>query len=405
MDIKQTLKKNRLIYEINARIKAALTTKSSNFLAQHYEQEAIRAGVAYDRVKVLACMRERLSARNVIVNPTPKGKLNIFLVGTNMEQDYSGFVQGLKKFGNLFEFKNQHGDYGLEPNSKKLDPLVKEANSFQLLAQIDAIYRNGGRIDVLIGQMWASHISVEALRQVQGRGIVTVGISMDDRLPVLWEGKAPRGLVGLVSGLDLVLTTCSDCCIRYLLAGCPAIFWPMASDPDLFKPAKNKDIDVSFVGNNYGTRGVIIRKLMESGIRVEAYGNGWANGYIGPEKISEVFGRSKIILGVGTVAYNNDIFTLKLRDFDATMSGALYLTHRSRDLLGVFSEDKELACYSSTEEAICKIGYYLRNIASREKISATAFDVARKRHTWEIRLRETLNLVGVLEDSLPLNQE
>ncbi len=180
--------------------------------------------------------------------------------------------------------------------------------------------------------MWANFLSVDALKQIQNMGVVTLNVSMDDRLPELWEtyGNTLLGSVGLADGLDLVLTSCPDCCVRYHIHGCPAIFWPMARNPELFKPALKKDIDVCFVGNNYGNRGDMIRKLLANGIQVDAEGAGWPNGYIGPDKIADVFGRSKIILGIGTIAYNREIFTFKVRDFDATMAGALYDSSKSR---------------------------------------------------------------------------
>jgi spore maturation protein CgeB len=400
MDIKRLLKKNRFIYDLNASIKAAKTRKVSKKLLRYYERKASELRISYDRSLVPQLVKERLAKRGIAVKNAPRGQLKIFWVGASKEQDYSGFIQGLESYGEVKQFVNRKGLYGQEFSSKVYDPAIVTANSVQLLNQVEAVFKEGKRIDVLIGQMWANFISMEALKQIQNMGVVTLNVSMDDRLPELWGtyDNTLLGSVGLADGLDLVLTSCPDCCVRYHIHDCPAIFWPMASNPELFKPAPKKDIDVCFVGNNYGNRGNIIRKLQASGIHVDAYGAGWPNGYIGPDKIAEVFGRAKIILGIGTIAYNRDIFTLKLRDFDAVMAGALYLTHRNPDLLDIFTEGKQIECYSSEDEAISKIFFYLKHPEMREQIAASAASAARKFHTWEIRLGEAFSVAGFLKE-------
>jgi len=234
-------------------------------------------------------------------------------------------------------------------------------------------------------------------------GAVTANVAMDDRLPDMWvkyKGR-PMGAVGLGDGLDLTLNSSPECLVRYLIHDYPAIFWPMASDPDVFKPAEVKDIDVSFIGNKYGTRAKIVQKLEASGVKVDAYGGGWANGPVGPDKAADIFGRSKIILGVGTIAYNEDIYTLKLRDFDATMAGALYLTHRNPDLLAIFTEGEEIECYADENEAAEKAVYYLAHPERIEAIGKAAAKKARERHTWDIRIGEALEALGLLESRPP----
>lgn len=392
MDIKNFFKKNKYIYNLNAWLKARRTKNALNKLSNDYALKAARNKLVYDPKIIPQIVKNRITQRGIVLKP--KSTLNIFWVGASKEQDYSGFMQGLEKFGKVISFHNRNGSYGQEFSKIIYDKTVIQNNSAALLEQINNAIKNEGKIDLLIGQMWANYLSVETLKEVQKLGIVTMNIAMDDRLPEHWETykRIPLGSIGLADGLDLVLTSCPDCCIRYSLKGCPSIFWPMASDPDLFKPAKEKNIDVCFVGNNYGARGNIIRKLMKNGIKVEAYGSGWPNGYIGHQQIADVFGRSKIILGIGTIAYNKDIYTLKLRDFDATMAGALYLTHRNPDLLKLFSEGKEIEYYSNEAEAIQKIIFYLQQDELRKKIALAAAEKARNYHTWEIRIAEALKI-------------
>ena len=106
--------------------------------------------------------------------------------------------------------------------------------------------------------------------------------------------------------------------------------------------------------------------------------------------------RAKIILGVGTVGHCSDIYTLKLRDFDALMSGALYVTHRNPDLYRLFREGEEIEYYESPEEAYEKIQYFLEHPEERVRIGLKGQKVAISKHTWDVRINGTLRQLGFL---------
>jgi spore maturation protein CgeB len=189
--------------------------------------------------------------------------------------------------------------------------------------------------------------------------------------------------------------------VRYEFHGSPALYWPLASDPDLFKPAAVRDIDVSFIGNKYGARGRIVSALQQAGIKVEAYGKGWPNGSATSSESAEIFGRSKIVLGIGTIGHSEDMVTLKLRDFDATMAGAMYITHRNPDLLEIFAEGVEIECYSSEKEAVRKIKHYLAHPEACARLGERAASKARGSHTWTQRLESVFSLLGVWGAAVP----
>ncbi len=402
--LKFFLKRNPFIYEVNARLKAWKTSRELRRLNQRYSDLGWRSGVLYSQAAAVEQLRLRLARRHIDITPVRKGGLRIFWVGANRDQDNSGFLAALKKFGEVTCFRNSQGGYGLwylgRENAVRLyDPEVVRRNDECLIGQVEAELGQG-RIHVLLGQMWANFVSFEALRQVQRMGLVTVNISMDDRLPEHWMTyrKIRLGPVGLCEGLDLMLTSSPECCVRYAVEGCPSLYWPMASDPERFKPypEAEKIHDVSFVGNKYGLRGEIVWRVQRAGIRVEAFGYGWPNGPVDADQSAEIFGKSRIILGVGTVGYNKNIFTLKLRDFDATMAGALYITHRNPDLEVLFQEGKEIECYGSIDECVEKVRYYLDHPDRRIAIAAAAATRARRDHTWEQRISAALRAIGLL---------
>lgn len=395
MDIKAVLKRSKFVYAVNAAIKTACMKRGLKRLSDRYSK--LCEGIDYRTDNMPSLVSEHLAKRNIF--PQANEKLRILWVGTNWEQDNSGFLEALGKYGEVTNFINSKGKYGLEFCGERYNEALIERNGRCLLEQVFHLQKTHGKVDLVLGQMWANFLPVEVLKQLQNMGIITINISMDDRLPELWKSYNGRllGSAGLADGLDLVLTSSPECCERYVYHGCPAIYWPMASDPDLFKPAKLKNIDVSFVGNNYGTRGAVVRKLQAAGIKVEAYGSGWPNGPVGPLEAADIFGRSKIIFGMGTIGYATDLYTLKLRDFDATMAGALYVTHRNPDLLQIFTEGEEIECYANNEEAIRKIEYYLKHSTLCEQIGHRAAVKTRKHHTWEKRIGTALKTVGLLD--------
>ncbi|MDB4913289.1 MAG: ykvP 2 [Gemmatimonadetes bacterium] len=132
----------------------------------------------------------------------------------------------------------------------------------------------------------------------------------------------------------------------------------------------------------------MVTALEQAGVHVSSYGPGWPNGPIGADLVATVFAQSRIILGVGTIAHNASVYTLKLRDFDAPMAGALYITHRNPDLARLYTEGVEIECYEDTAELVQKVKYYLAHPAQRIGVAARGRARALRDHTWDKRLAE-----------------
>lgn len=404
MSWKETAKELPLLYWINAKLKCYKLKRDLTRLAREYESKAAASGFSYVAEKAVEeCKLRHRRYRHHYV-PAPLGALRVFWVGTNQSQDESGFLQALHRLANVTVFYNIEGKYGSWSGNATAPGLstfaeIRRANDEALLKQVEQAHAAGG-IDVLLGQMWAQRISKEALAKVQALGILVINIAMDDRLPIHWSTQdgVRLGSIGLGPGVDMVLTTSSETCQWYGVEGCPAVFWPLASDPGLFAPAEDaaRDIDVLFIGNRYGVRGEIVAYLEQHGIKVDCYGDGWPNGYVNAKQNIALSKRARIILGVGTVGHCPDVYTLKLRDFDAPMTGALYVTHRNPDLCRIFTEGDEIECYESPQEAADKIRYYLDHPVERERIGRRGQQKAVAQHNWDERLGSTFRQLGLL---------
>jgi spore maturation protein CgeB len=391
----------------NRFLKANQLRSGLSALGSHYLKCAVEKTLQYQESEAIANFKLKVLGRYPVFQPKKAGELRVFWVGANRDQDGSGFLQALRRLATVIEFQNWKGSYGQwywdqYGRVRVYDPAIVALNDQCLLLQIETALQNGP-IDLLMGQMWANYLSKEALARVRSYGIPVINISMDDRLPDNWgtQDGTRLGAVGLASVTDLVLTTSLETCAWYGVEDCPAIFWPLASDPGVFTPSHNnvRDIDVLFIGNKYGIRERIVQDLKRRQIHVECYGAGWPNGPSTAEQSAALFKRAKIILGVGTVGYCDDVYTLKLRDFDAPMSGALYLTHRAPDLALLYQEGTEIECYATSAEAARKIHHYLVHSKELLAVAAAGHAKAIARDSWFSRLYSTFLELGLIEGS------
>jgi hypothetical protein len=398
---KSVLKTLGPVYYANAQIKARTARTARRQLLAEYDRVAGERGVTYSESAAVAAFRARLGTS--LVRPNPHvGGLRLMWVGSNYEQDHSGLLQSLRRLGEVYAYYHADGKYGPEyPAHGRYDAVVARSNSDALIRQVREAHASGA-LDLLIGQMWRWVYEPDVFHAVRELGIPVVNISMDDRLTDLWQPY--RGLrlgaVGLRGAVDMVLTSCPETTLWYAVEGMPALFFPMASDPRIYRPHEPTRYDVTFVGSRYGIRERIVETLREAGIPIEVFGSGWPNGAVSSARAAEIFGQSRIVLGVGSVAHNEDIRTLKLRDFDAPMAGALYITHRNPDLASLYQEDEEIVLYETATECTEKIRFYLDREDERARIAQAGLTRARASHTWDARLGVVLKRLGLVTEAL-----
>lgn len=383
--LKKILKSNECIYNINAYYKGYVLDKESDKLNEQFKDKKERS------------VHENLaSIRNKVSTLPRKGRLRVLWVGASREQDYSGFIQGLRKYFDVIDFEQKNGEYGLKlPLGKKglFHDEEREVNSSRLL---ELVGEESQGIDIVMGQMWANSITAESLNKIRSQGIVVINIAMDDKLPDHWKRSKSgtfTGSIGLSTAVDLTLNTFSDAVRRYNSIGANCIYWPLASSAEIFNESKQKEYDVSFVGSNYGYRGQIITALKKKGINVAAFGPGFESGMISATKTADIFSKSKIILGMGHISYSKNITTLKLRDFDAMFTGALYVTSENESLQILFKDSDSIIYYSNIDSLVKKINYYLDNDLERIRIANNALKLSKSKHSWDIRIKSLIDMI------------
>ena len=170
--------------------------------------------------------------------------------------------------------------------------------------------------------------------------------------------------------MDYILTADKASVSRYESLGAKAFHLLVTCDPDNFVNLKaNYSIDVSFVGSRFiADRDNQIKKLIDCGVSVSAYGNGWDNGFVSHDEMVKIFSTSKINLCF-TKSYTNQRNQLKGKIFDIVMSGGFLLCEYVDGIEELFEIGKEIICFNNHEEAIDKINYYLINNHEREQVA------------------------------------
>jgi len=249
-------------------------------------------------------------------------------------------------------------------------------------------------------QAWGGSFEIDRFKEFKEFSkLKFINIALDDRL--VYEAKTPRGekydygIKGLNSIINLSLVSNPEVVDWYLKEGVPSIYFPMASSLEFYYPMDiEKKYDVGFIGNKYGYREELVMKLIEAGISVEARGSGWEAGRIKLQDNNKFFNQCRIILGMGTVGHCKDFYTQKLRDFDAPLSGGVYVTHNNDNLKKLFKEDEEIILCDNIDDYIAKIKNLLGDSKKMKSISKKSFQRAKKNHTYNKRF---INLFNFLE--------
>jgi hypothetical protein len=318
-------------------------------------------------------------------------------VGTDPDQDNAGILQGLAEIADVLVFSQSDGRYGQLASTGFLSLDLAAPNGERMLEMLAEASREGQAVDLIVGQMWSGYIPPSALAQARDRfGVLIVNIAMDDRHAFsLRRFGREIGTRALAPYLDLAATAAPEAVDWYLKIGCPALFFPEASDPTIFRPRHGvgKSHDVCFVGMRYGIREGIVNRLRAAGISVQAHGRGWSAGRLTISEMADLFARSHIVLGVSAIGHSHRLVGLKMRDFDGPMSGTCYLTQANPDLAFVYRIGEEILVYKNEEECVEMVLALLQDQGHREEIARRGRERARRHHTWNERFA---TLFGVL---------
>jgi len=286
-------------------------------------------------------------------------------------------------------------------------------------------------IDVFVSYFYSTFVSPAVIEEIASLGIVTLN----------WFCNASYQF-DLVSDLapayDVSLVPEAFRLEDYVRTGAHPVYFQEAANPNFYHPVDvTRDLDVAFVGARYGDRTRYLRRLVEDGVDLRVWGPGWESvcrdqspplspgqlaraarrrwlpgsattrflsrgmfgGTLSDADMVRVFSSAKISLGFSRVGPSDapgpPIHQVRLRDFEATMSGAFYLLEYFEEIEQFFALDREIVCFSGEDDLIEKVHYYLAHDAVREKISAAGRARALAEHTWQQRFRQLFASLGL----------
>lgn len=347
-------------------------------------------------------------------------------------------VDSLKQMGIELIFPSFDSDEHNRRCGRKVDDLVgaRKYYSDLLVRDVKNAHRNRG-VDIFLSYYYSREVLPEAIDEIASLGIPTVNFFCDsiDRFDEVAE---------ISPHYDFCIVPEREAVEKYRAIGANPIHLQMAANPAIYKPYKlPMEYEVTFVGRNRFNRSEYVSYLLQNGIDIRIWGVNWVpktRSYpflpqsvitalrcakhfmrknfnkpgepstryqISIEKcgpplsdhdLIQMYSRSNISLGFSdlwdqqTNTYKRNI---RLRDFEAPMSGAFYITGYQEELGDYYEVGKEIVCYEDKQDLLDKVDYYLKHDSEAQKIRHAGYQRARRDHTWQRRFEQLFQIIGL----------
>jgi len=258
-------------------------------------------------------------------------------------------------------------------------------------------------------------------------GIFSVGTDQIDRIRAMgiptavWVADDPyfSDQTRIVAThYDVVFTHEISCVTMYREAGCREVHYlPFAADPDLFRPAHPPAMqtDVLFIGMAFPNRVAFFNRLFPMLTRrnVLIAGGGWQHlaGYdrlkdriwlsgIDPEMTPLFYSGAKIVINLhrsDQEAGNSRRFpglSVNPRTFEIGACGTLQLVDERAELVRHYTPGQDLETFSSPEELMEKVDYYLNREDVRRNLAVSGLKRTLRHHTYAHRLHHMFQLLS-----------
>lgn len=329
------------------------------------------------------------------IRPKAKGTLSILAIYHHYNWEDEALKPSLEKFGcvRCYDWVEQFNH-----QEKNWHRIAKAEMNRYLIRQVGQ-WTKEDATDVIFTYLSGELVSPETVRAMRRFGVPIVNVALNDKehfVGKIRNGQA-MGARDICQFFDICWTSTEDAVKKYCVEEAIPIYLPEGANPEIHRPYDTeKTIDVSFVGQSYGNRPEIIRRLESHGIHVEAHGFGWPSGPLATEDMVRTYSRSKINLGFGGVIGFSKAYCLKGRDFEIPMSGGLYLTEYHPELERFYDIGSEIVTYRDFDDLVGKIRFLLSNPEKADEIRRKGWQRARRDHSWEMRFQKIFHLFGLI---------
>jgi len=284
--------------------------------------------------------------------------------------------------------------------------------------------------DLIFTFPMADHFLISTLEVIkkQHTGAISLAWMADDKWR--WENYSQF----FAPHFDFVVTTDPGAIAKYQSINYQhALLSQWAHDPSIFRKFKKIDqhFDVVFIGGSSAWRQYIIKRLQQKGINVHCYGTGWPNGRLSVKEIVQKYNQACIVLNLSNSAqaYLPFLFwtqspkwcgsikasithslpglvefittpkrreDIKARFFEVTGCGAFLLSYPVEHLDSYLRANKDLVTYTSLNDLVKKINYFLCHEDDREKIAKCGYQATLSNHTYDQRFKQIFTEIGLI---------
>ena len=149
--------------------------------------------------------------------------------------------------------------------------------------------------------------------------------------------------------------------------------------------------------NGKFVRSEIIDALINSGLKVDLFGNYWDgypnwHGYLKSfGDVIDIFNTSRINLNLSNPWHYNTMSQIKGRHFEIPQCQGFQLSTPADNLEEYFVNNKEIVIANSIDELIDQCKYYLEHSNEREQIARAGYNRMMKNHQWHHRFEHIFN--------------
>lgn len=190
-------------------------------------------------------------------------------------------------------------------------------------------------------------------------------------------------------------------------------FLPMAYDSNIYYPLEmERDIDIVFVGRMYEQRKEILSEIIDAfpertihiwskewnwynplllyeyKFKRRALSRRMANRDIPPSESNIEYNRAKICLNIHS---SQQVHSLNPRTFEILGAGGFQVVDHKEMVDDRFSTRDELVTYSSIDELVDIVGYYLDNEEERERIAKNGYEKVKDSDDFSSRVEHIIN--------------
>lgn len=343
--------------------------------------------------EVLDRFQKRLAARGVSWPPRPEGRpLHIVFASVPGGWERHNIPPELERLGKVSCFFLDEQGIDL----RRAWASVRRAVDKQLPLFVKSLHAETP-VDLILSYLSGSQISPSTIERVAKMGIPLLSFHLDDRRSFYGRryGGQWSGPAAVCRAYDLNLSNAPASLVKYRVEGGEVLFWAEGANPHFFRPLGLPFLyDVSFCGERYGARPLLVEALRRQGLNVSCFGRGWENGFQGAEDLVRVINQSRINLGLGYVN-ESGVQCLKGRDFEIPACGAVYLTSYNSDLPRVYRLGHEIETYQDFNECAIKIKELLSDGARCDSLRRASRTAVLERHTWKARVEQLFTGQGV----------